>query len=552
MQPGKGRETVLYAIIALFTLGSTAALLVILGAYVLQQNQLQAIQSAGEQSATALMTTRIALAASATPTLTVPRSPTNTPTDTRTPTRTYTPTFTRTPTPTVTPTLTPTATHTPTATLTATSTLTPSVTLTPSITPTPTPLVTPTLPFIPTVTVTPLFGAAQPVEPVPMGDYDLLNILLLGSDIRPVSGDYRTDTIIVVSVNRTTNTVNMLSIPRDMYLYIPGYGYNRINTASFWGDLYKWPGRGEALLAETITYNLGIRIDRYARVDFNGFKQLIDTLDGIDVPVDCPLRDYRLVNPNLDPNNLLNYQMFTLPIGLHHMDGSLALWFARSRETTSDFERNRRQQIVLRAIWQKIQRLGLLEHLPALWDRLTGIVQTNLTLPDVLGLAPVALGIDGSRMHSYFLGPAQVKDWTTPDGAQVLLPLPAAIRHVVTLLYTPPTTNQLFAENPTLEIYNGTPNRDWDKVAASRLIWEGFVPDDLGQADADNYPRTLVYDYTGGAKPGSLRALLRALNAQAGDVIDAPDPNQTVDFKVILGASYNACTYSPWLTSAQQ
>jgi hypothetical protein len=287
-------------------------------------------------------------------------------------------------------------------------------------------------------------------------------------------------------------------------------------------------------------------------VDFNGFKQLIDTLDGVEVAVDCPLRDYRLARPNLDPNNILNYQMFTLPIGMHHMDGSLALWFARSRETTSDFERNRRQQIVLRAIWQKIQRLGLLEHLPTLWDRLTGIVQTNLTLPDVLGLVPVALAIDGSRMHSYFLGPAQVKDWVTSDGAQVLLPLPDAVRHVVTLLYTPPTANQLFAERPTLEIYNGTPNRDWDKVAASRLIWEGFAPDSKGQADADTYSRTLVYDYTGGAKPGSLAALLRALNGQARDVIDAPDPNQSVDFKVILGASYNACTSSSWLASAQQ
>jgi hypothetical protein len=134
--------------------------------------------------------------------------------------------------------------------LTPTPTFTPSVTLTASVTPTPTPLITATAPFVPTVTVTPLFSAAKPVDPVPTGDYDLFNILLMGSDIRPVSGDYRTDTLIVVSVNRTTNTVNLLSIPRDLYLYIPGYGYNRINTASFWGDLYKWPGRGEALIAD--------------------------------------------------------------------------------------------------------------------------------------------------------------------------------------------------------------------------------------------------------------------------------------------------------------
>jgi LCP family protein required for cell wall assembly len=184
-------------------------------------------------------------------------------------------------------------------------------------------------------------GASKAVALVPTGEYDILNILLLGSDQRPNDPSYRTDTLIVVSVNRTTNTVNLLSIPRDLYLYIPGYGMDRINTASIRGDIARWQGRGAGLIAYTVQYNLGIRIDRYARVNFDGFKQIVDALGGIDVAVDCPLTDYRLASPKLDPNNLSSYQRFTLPIGYHHMDGSLALWFARSRETTSDFDRNR-------------------------------------------------------------------------------------------------------------------------------------------------------------------------------------------------------------------
>jgi LCP family protein required for cell wall assembly len=412
---------------------------------------------------------------------------------------------------------------------------------------TPTPIPSATETPVSTPTATPkLAGAPAAVEMVPTGDYDIFNILLLGSDQRHGDTAYRTDTIIVVSVNRTTNTVNMLSIPRDLYLYVPGYGQDRINTAAIHGDLGNWKGGGAGLLAYTIGYNLGIRIDRYAKINFDGFKEIIDALDGIDVPVDCPLSDYRIASPKLDPNNQANYKMFTLPIGYHHMDGALALWFARSRETTSDFDRNRRQQLVLRAIWHKALEQNLLSDLPPLWDQVTKIAETNLTLVDAASLLPIALDIDGTRLHSYFLGPGQVTGWTTPEGAQVLLPQPKAIRAVITQLYIPPTENRLVTEQPSLEIYNGTKHKAWDKIAVSRLSWEGFVPDDAGQAETTDFPRTLIYDYTGDAKPSSLKTLQTILNVRKDDIIASPDPDRKVDFRIILGASYNACTYSAW------
>ncbi len=443
-------------------------------------------------------------------------------------------------------TLTVTAQPTQTPTVTFTPSVTPTGTETPTATPTPIPSATPTEERPPTRTPTPLPGSTEPAPLVPTGDYDISNILLLGSDQRHDDPSYRTDTIIVVSINRTTNTVNLLSIPRDLYLYIPGYGQERINTASIRGDLVKWPGRGAGLLAYAITYNLGIRIDRYAKVNFDGFKEIVDSLGGVDVAVDCPLTDYRIASPKLDPNNEANYKLFTLPIGYHHMDGALALWYARSRETTSDFDRSRRQQLVLRAIWRRAQEQGLIDNLPRLWDQATKIVETNLTLVDAAGLLPIALDLDASKMHSYFLGPGQVSGWTTPDGAQVLLPIPKAIRAVVKQLYTPPTDNRLVAEQPSLEIYNGTKNKAWDKIAASRLSWEGFTPTDAGNADSLSYPNTVIYDYTGSAKPSSLKLLEAVLGVKKTDVIDAPNPDRSVDFRVILGASYNACTYSAW------
>jgi LCP family protein required for cell wall assembly len=464
------------------------------------------------------------------------------------PTETTTPTLTPCPTPTTTPSSTPTATPSATATITPTATASPTPTLTPMPSVTPIPSATATIPASPTATPTPLPGASKAVELVPTGQYDIFNILLLGSDQRPNDPSYRTDTLIVVSVNRTTNTVNMLSIPRDLYLYIPGYGMDRINTASIRGDISRWQGRGAGLIAYTIQYNLGIRIDRYARINFDGFKQIVDALGGIDVAVDCPLTDYRLASPKLDPNNLANYRLFRLPIGYHHMDGSLALWYARSRETTSDFDRNRRQQMVLRAIWRKLMEQNISSHLATLWDQAAKIVETNLTLVDAAGLVPIAVDLDSTRMHSYFLGPQQVKDWTTPDGAAVLLPQPKAIRDIVNLLYTPPTDNQLVAEQPTLVVLNGTSQKAWDIVATSRLSWEGFAPVDAGSAESTTYPHTLIYDYTGNAKPSSRKTLQRVLGVRKDDIIDAPDPNRAVDFRIILGASYNACTYSAWST----
>jgi LCP family protein required for cell wall assembly len=524
MGPAARREAILYSLIALFTLILVGILLVFVITRVGERGQLQQTVVAAQGTATALRTLQADLfvptGEAVTPTapgIVLPPSWTPLPSAMPSATRTSPPTATFTPTPSDTP----------------TATRTPGITLT----------------FTPTFT--PPRGAPPRVEPVDPGEYDLFNILLVGSDRRPNMPNYRTDTLVIVSVNRTTNTVNLMSIPRDLYIYIPTVGYDRVNTAAYIGETINWPGGGDALLAEAVAYNTGVRIDRFAHIEFNAFKTIIDGLGGIDVAVDCPLTDYRIAGPDLDPEDLDNYRWYTLPVGLHHMDGSLALWFSRSRQTTSDFERNRRQQLILRAIWGRVKEMGMVSQIPMLWEQVTGLVATNLTLSDVVGLAPVALALDGSRMRSYFLGPEQVAPRTTEAGASVLMPRPDKVRRIVELLYTPPTSNALFAESPSLEVYNGTENGDWDRVAVSRLGWEGFTPVDAGLAAETDYSDTLIYDYTGGAKPGSLDALMRALNAKEENVINAPDPNQIYDFRVILGASYNACTYSAWRAMAQ-
>src|SRR5690606_2262066 len=130
----------------------------------------------------------------------------------------------------------------------------------------------------------------------------------------------RTDVLTIVSVNRTAGTVSMLSIPRDLYVYIPDHQVARINTAFGWGETNLGEGEGAQLLIDTIRYNLGLEIDYYARVDFNGFHQIVDDLGGVEVAVDCAIQDWRLREPGLDPTVEDNWEMFTLPVGVHLMD----------------------------------------------------------------------------------------------------------------------------------------------------------------------------------------------------------------------------------------
>jgi LCP family protein required for cell wall assembly len=374
---------------------------------------------------------------------------------------------------------------------------------------------------------------------------DILNILLIGSDadLDPSDPDFRTDTMVIVSVNRTTSTVAMLSIPRDLYVYIPSLGMQRINTAYHWGQAVKWqPGGGFGLLQQTILYNLGIPVHYYGRISFTGFKQIIDTLHGIDLSVDCPISDLRFQG-QYDEKQTPVYSPFKLDPGYYHMDGSLALWYARMRHQTSDFDRNRRQQQILRAIWRTARDQGLITKAAELWGQVTSIVETNLPLGDALGLVPIALNLKPGDIASYYmLKGYQLQHWRTPAGEDVQLPDPAGFFQTINDFYTPPTSNRLSRDAGIIEVVNGTPLKDMDKVAADVLAWNGFEAQSKGSGDPTS--KTMVYDYTGSAKPGALAAILKALNLKQNQVVSQPDPNRTVDYRIVLGSDYKSCTAS--------
>jgi LCP family protein required for cell wall assembly len=391
---------------------------------------------------------------------------------------------------------------------------------------------------IPITDPTPIFAPDYAPAPMPMlTDSDTITFALLGSDTRGGTS-FRTDTIVIAAVRPKTGQVTLISIPRDLWVYIPNNGMNRINTAYEFGDIYHYPGGGPALFKDTVLYNLGIRIDHTALVDFNGFRLIVDTLGGVDVPVACPYTDWRLIDPSYDPNNENNWALYTAGPGLIHMDGDLALWYARSRQKSNDFDRGRRSQEVLRALFSRAMQVNAIAKIPELYGDFNSTVTTDLSLPDLIALSPMALHLNNANIRSYYISSAYVTGWMTPGGASVLLPNGAAIEALIQQALSP-STQQAETEAIKIEVRNGTGNQGWDALAAERLNYAGY---DTRSAFADrtDYPVTLLYDLTATQDPNRAASLLAVLGLPYSALVSAPMQSD-VSYVLILGADYQPC-----------
>ncbi len=276
-----------------------------------------------------------------------------------------------------------------------------------------------------------------------------------------------------------------------------------------------------------------MHIDYYAYVDFGDFRRIIDDLGGVEVSVDCALSDWRLIRPELDPNLEESWEQFTLPVGVHAMDGDLALWFARSRRTTSDFDRGRRQQVILRALWGRIRSLDLLSQLTEVWSQVVETVETDIALDDMLTLAPLAATINTDHIASYTFHPnVEVMFSTSPEGSSVLVPETAAVAVPnATCNATCNASINWFRKERGSPSSMGVVCGICPDVAADRLAWEGFVPHILNET-ASYQPHTTVVDYTGSTKGSSLGMLLAALRVDPANVISEPTAEREVDFRL--------------------
>jgi LCP family protein required for cell wall assembly len=354
-----------------------------------------------------------------------------------------------------------------------------------------------------------------------------VNIVLLGSDKRPRSGAWRTDSMIIVSVDTKSNVVRLLSIPRDLWVFIPGHGNNRINTADLWGELAK-KGGGPERVKQTIHYNLGIPIHYYVRVDFAGFIKIIDAVGGIDVDVDCALTD------------------INLSAGIHHMDGKQALRYARSRKSTNDFDRGRRQRKVLMALWDQALSLDIIPRLPELWWAMADAFETDIPLDQVINLAYVGIQLKPQRIVSRSISGRHVQGWITPQGAAVLLPRQDKLQPMLKDFFASEDLGRLDqTENVRIRVLNGSQRHQAAQLAASALRWEGFKVVGTGNADRQDYAQTAILVYNGDQVSGTEVAQLLGVPVTAiqdlTSVPEQPDPANPVDIQIILGRDYNPC-----------
>ena len=280
-------------------------------------------------------------------------------------------------------------------------------------------------------------GDASPTSPANAWDrHGPIDILLLGLDmddckLAPTGTARRTDTMILVRVDPATGRVAMMSIPRDLLVRIEGHDRGKINTAYLHGYLDSdTEAGGAALLRDTIQDNLMLPVHRYIQVDFEGFKSMVEALGGvdIDVPETSPGAKYAIYDDAF-PDGHCGTKVVAFEPGRQHMDADRALDYARSRHTSSDFDRSRRQIQVLLAMREKALSLGGILAWPKLYPAVMKTVSTDLTKNEIASLLPLAQRMNSDNISRISIDEHVVYDdlWPTPQGNQavlVLLPRP--------------------------------------------------------------------------------------------------------------------------------
>jgi LCP family protein required for cell wall assembly len=389
-----------------------------------------------------------------------------------------------------------------------------------------------------------------------------VNILLLGIDKRPDESIARTDTMILVTIDPASGKAAMISIPRDLWVTIPGYGENRVNMSHYLGEKDGYPGGGPALAMKTVQYNLGVPIHFYVRVDFDGFRRIVDTLGGVDIDVQHAIDDPKYPDMNY------GYDPFHIEVGMQHLDGYTALKFARTRATLgADFDRARRQQQVLLAIRQRALAIDVVPKIPELWTTMAGTVQTDLQLMDLLELAKLADLIQGDHIQSVVIDHTMTVDYTTETGARVLLPVRERIRPLIEQMFSSPkavvaptptpdpatvararqeaakeaqrqaeVAAALQQEGARVVVQNGTAHAELEGGVADYLRRQGFNVVQFGPADRTDYVHTVIVDYTG--KPYAIQVLTELFNVANEDIRRSSNLKSDVDLRVIVGADF--------------
>jgi LCP family protein required for cell wall assembly len=384
-------------------------------------------------------------------------------------------------------------------------------------------------------------GTPVTVLPPEWAKKEPINILLIGLDYRPQEEDTRADTQIVVHIDLEAKTASMLSIPRDLWVNIPGFGEGRINSSYQLGERSKdtIKGGGTTLAMSTVQQNFGIPIHYFAKVDFVGFERVLDAMGGITIDVAKPLvdNDYPLAN--------YGATRIYIPAGLQHLDGRTALQFARSRHADSDLGRNSRQQQVLLALKQQALSINIVSHLTDMMNQLSGAFETDLSPLQVKSLADIARDFGTTSIQTVLLEPPLVNSTVLASGADVLLPNWDLIRPKVFQAFGNP---KLVREAARISVMNGTSVAGLARQTGDVLTAKGLLVVNLASvSDPGKHPTTTITDYSAGTKPDTVAAIAKALDIAQdkvieGDPADAPTATSDslpVDIVIVVGDDRN-------------
>jgi LCP family protein required for cell wall assembly len=380
-------------------------------------------------------------------------------------------------------------------------------------------------------------GSEAASTPIAQSQNRFLNVVLLGIDRRPEGdvgvflgrqvGITRADAIIIVSVDVQDNVVRLLHVPRDLWVQIPGYGEERINTAYTWAELEE-KGTGPERMKQTIYQNIGIPIHYYIEMDFQGFINIIDALGGVQVDVSCPLPEI-----GLEP-------------GVYHLDGAHVMQYVHRRDSSDDFDRGNRQSQILMALWDQALTPGIVTKLPQLWLAMGDNFKTDLPLDQVMSLAYMALQITPQQIRRGAIDYRHVEDWVTPGGAMVLRAPQDKINAFLEEFYAPlDTTPSAKVEKVGISVLNGSQRFQAEELASAALKREGFQIVEKGGAGGWERDKTQII-LRRGERPVAEKIAreLGTLDATIQDetgIPDRPNPSDRTDVRIILGKDYDPC-----------
>lgn len=408
---------------------------------------------------------------------------------------------------------------------------------------------TPTItePIIPEILPSPEQESNNELTLQPWDGDGRVTILLLGLDYRDwESGrDYpRSDTMILLTLDPNTKTAGILSIPRDMWVAIPGYQHGKINTAYYLGEAHKVPGGGPGLATKTVEQFLGIPINYYAQIDFGAFVRFIDEIYGVEIDVPQKITIDLLGGDGVKTKK-------TLQPGRQVLPGEWALAYARARYTDDgDFDRARRQQQVIMAIRERMlsgeMLLTMIKKAPILYRELSSGIKTNLKLDDVLRLALAARNITDDKIKQGVLGKEYVIFGFSADNLSILVPIPDKIHRLRDEIFasqdslnpaTPGNVQQrMQAETARLGIYNASQTPGLAAQTAGYLKDQGANVVEVVDETEERFFTTTIIDHRG--RPFTLRYLQEMFNNPYIKIYSRPDPQSSVDIEVYLGLDW--------------